>query len=66
MRVHVNGKEAEVVEQSTVAELVAEKGLNPDTIVVEHNEVILPKEKWSLYVLEVGDKLEIITFVGGG
>ena len=66
MRVCVNGKETEIVERLTVAELVAEKGLNPDTVVVEHNLVILPKEEWSKLELSADDKLEIIAFVGGG
>lgn len=66
MRVYVNGQEADVAEHLTVAALVAEKGLNPNTVVVEHNLVILPKEEWSEMVLAAEDKLEIITFVGGG
>lgn len=66
MRVYVNGKETEVAERLTVAALVARKGLNPNTVVVEHNLVILPKEKWSQSVLTAEDKLEIIAFVGGG
>ena len=66
MRICINGKEIEVAEQLTVAALVAEKGLDPNTVVVEHNMVILPKEKWSQSVLAAEDKLEIIAFVGGG
>ncbi|MHB9038790.1 MAG: sulfur carrier protein ThiS [Armatimonadota bacterium] len=66
MRIYVNGKETEITEQMTVAALVAEKGLNPNTVVVEHNLVILPKEEWSQIALADDDKLEIIAFVGGG
>ena len=66
MRVCVNGKETEIVERLTVAEWVAEKGLNPDAVVVEHNLVILPKEEWPKLELSANDKLEIIAFVGGG
>lgn len=66
MRVYVNGKETEVAEQLTVAALVAEKGLNPNTVVVEHNMIILPEEQWLQFTLASDDKLEIIAFVGGG
>lgn len=66
MRICVNGEAAEVTDGLTVAELVAGKGLNPNTVVVEHNLVILPKEEWSKLVLTAEDKVEIITFVGGG
>lgn len=66
MRVYVNGKETEVTEQLTVAELIAGRGLNPDTVVVEHNQIILPREEWSKSVLSAEDKVEIVAFVGGG
>ncbi len=66
MRVYVNGKESDVAEGLTVAAMVAEKGLSPNAVVVEHNSVILPTEKWPQCVLAAGDKLEMITFVGGG
>ena len=66
MRVCVNGKEIEIAQRLTVAELVAERGLNPATVVVEHNLVILPKEEWPKLELSADDKLEIIVFVGGG
>ena len=66
MRIYVNGKETEAAEQLSVAVLVSELGLNHDTVVVEHNLVILPKEEWPQLVLTAEDKLEIITFVGGG
>ena len=66
MRVYINGKETEVSDQLTIAALVAERGLNPNTVVVEHNLAIQPKEKWSELTLAVDDKLEIVSFVGGG
>ncbi|MHB0912759.1 MAG: sulfur carrier protein ThiS [Armatimonadota bacterium] len=66
MRVYINGKETEIAERITVAALVAEKGLNPDTVVVEHNLTILPKEEWPQSVLADEDRVEIVAFVGGG
>lgn len=66
MRIFINGVETDVTEQLTVAALISGKGLDPSTVVVEYNTVILPQEKWQQSVLAAGDKLEIITFVGGG
>ncbi len=66
MRVYVNGEEMEIPEDHTVAALVGERGLNPNTIVVEHNLVILPRDEWSRLVLTAEDMLEIVTFMGGG
>lgn len=66
MRIYVNGKETDVEEQITVARLLENKGLNPSAVVVERNLEILPKEQLSERLLVADDKLEIITFVGGG
>lgn len=66
MRIFVNGDETEVTDGLTVAELVADRGLNPNMIVVEHNLTILSREDWPNLVLTEGDKLEIVTFMGGG
>lgn len=62
----VNGKEIEATGVGTIAELVKQKGLNPDTIVIEHNLTIVAKEAWPEAVLRPGDKVEIVTFMGGG
>lgn len=66
MQIFVNGNETEIGESSTVAMLIDEKGLNPNTVVVEYNMVILRKEEWPHMKLMTGDKIEIIAFVGGG
>lgn len=66
MRILLNGLESEIAEQLSVAELIDQRGLNPNTIVVEHNLVILPRQSWPETMLADGDKLEIIAFVGGG
>lgn len=66
MKVYINGNEIDVLKQLSVEDLIAERCLNPDTIVVEHNLSILPKEKWPEVMLKAEDKLEIVSFVGGG
>jgi sulfur carrier protein len=66
MKVLLNGKEIDIADNSTIAGLIEHKALNPDTIVVEHNLVIVRKEEWPSIVLSPADKLEIVTFVGGG
>lgn len=66
MKITVNGKEIQVESGITVAMLVEQKGLNPATIVVEYNETIVRQEQWPDIVLNSGDCLEIVAFVGGG
>jgi sulfur carrier protein len=62
----VNGKEIDAAGIGTIAELVKQKGLKPDTIVIEHNLTVVAKEAWPETVLRAGDKVEIVTFMGGG
>jgi sulfur carrier protein len=66
LHLKVNGKDIRVAIGSTVAMLLEQQGLNPATVVVEHNHVIVRQEEWRDIVLTPGDCLEIVTFVGGG
>ena len=66
MKLKINGKDVSVSPKKTLSELLAEKGLYPEKIVVEHNLKIVPKEEWSKTVLGDNDAVEIVSFVGGG
>ena len=50
----------------TVAQYIAEAGYNPERIVVERNLVILKKDELASTVIQDGDSIEILNFVGGG
>lgn len=65
MLIIVNGEERET-QAGTVAELVAELGLDVRKVAVERNLQILPRALHADAVLEDGDRLEIVQFVGGG
>ncbi len=62
----VNGKEANLPEGSTLADLVVQKKLNVATIIVEHNTRIVPQSEWPKILLRPEDAVEILSFVGGG
>ena len=51
---------------ATIAALVAELGLDPAKVAVEHNGVIAPRSGLGEAALADGDVLEIVHFVGGG
>lgn len=65
MKLVVNGKGREV-SGATVLALISELGLDPKTVVVEHNGVLLRREELERRELREGDKLELVRFVGGG
>jgi len=51
---------------TSIAVLVAELGLKPDKVAVEHNGTIVPRSTLAETALADGDTLEIVHFVGGG
>ena len=65
MNITVNGK-PETVSVDTIAAYVQDKGLEPKTLVVEHNGQIIMADRWQVTLLSEGDQLELLSFVGGG
>jgi sulfur carrier protein len=66
MEIRLNGKKACLTATLTVGDLIREKGLDPGTIVVEHNLAIIATEDLDRVTLKDNDSLEILRFVGGG
>ena len=62
----VNGEPRSIAAGASVADLVAEIGLNPAKVAVERNAVIVPRSTLAAVALADGDILEIVHFVGGG
>ncbi len=62
----VNGEPRSIAAGATVADLVADIGLNPVKVAVERNAVIVPRSTLADVALADGDQLEIVHFVGGG
>ena len=63
--VKVNGTELDIAGK-TVAEYLATTNYDPKRIAVERNGDIVYKSRYGETVLENGDSLEVVSFVGGG
>ena len=63
--VKINGEELNMAGK-TIAEYLATTNFDPKRIAVERNGDIVPKEKYGETILQDGDSLEIVSFVGGG
>lgn len=63
--VKINGTEFELAGQ-TVAQYLAQAGWDSARQAVERNGDIVPRAQYGETVLEDGDVLEIVRFVGGG
>lgn len=67
MRVRINGKEENLPEGlTTLQELVENRALVPERVVVEVNLQVVPREDWPKVNLREEDTIEIVSFVGGG
>ena len=66
MIIKLNGTDMEVTKTTTLLELVKEKGLLPERIVVEHNREIISKDRLEDIIVSNDDSIEIVSFVGGG
>ena len=62
----VNGETHAVENGSSVADLLRTLGLEPQHVAVERNREIVPRATFAQTPLAPGDRLEIVTFVGGG
>ena len=66
MNVQLNGEQHEVSEGSTVAALLSSLGIGGDRVAVEINLDIVPRARHATHVINDGDRIEIVQFVGGG
>lgn len=62
----VNGDRREIAAGTTIADLVAELKLQPKFVAIERNEQLVPRTRHSETAIVVGDRIEIVTLVGGG
>ncbi|MDD6062620.1 MAG: sulfur carrier protein ThiS [Oscillospiraceae bacterium] len=63
--VTINGNALPVAGQ-TLSEYLAATDFDPKRIAVERNGDIVPKARYAETVLQDGDTVEVVSFVGGG
>ncbi|MCG3133282.1 MAG: hypothetical protein HMLKMBBP_00407 [Planctomycetes bacterium] len=66
MRITLNGDAREVPDGTTVAALLRALGAAAAPAAVERNGEIVPRSAHAATVLAEGDRVEIVTMVGGG
>ena len=64
--ISVNGRPLRVPAGSTLARLLESLGLDRGRVAVELNLRVVPRAEHEALRLNHGDKLEVVTFVGGG
>ena len=66
MKIVMNGQSRELEPGTTVARLIEALKMQPRYLAVERNFELVPRTRHAECVLEDGDKLEVVTLVGGG
>jgi sulfur carrier protein len=62
----VNGELQSCPSQTHLPDLLEQLGMNPRLVAVEYNGEILHRQFWADTQIQAGDRLEVVTIVGGG
>ncbi len=65
MKINLNGKNVES-ESQTLMDIVMEQGFDPAALIAEVNFEVIRQETWQSVSIKDGDKIELLSFVGGG
>jgi sulfur carrier protein len=66
MKIVYNGESREADDGLTIAALLEQLRLPSSQVAVEVNERVVPRGQHAEHVLREGDRLEVVTLVGGG
>jgi thiamine biosynthesis protein ThiS len=66
LRITLNGEPYDLDEPLSVADLLVRLSIDPRRVAVEHNLVILKRPLFGDTLIQEGDQVEIVNFVGGG
>ena len=66
MRITLNGEPYELDEPLSISRLLATLDIDPRRVAVEHNLIIVKRAIYDTSIIQSGDRVEIVNFVGGG
>ncbi|MCF6292453.1 MAG: sulfur carrier protein ThiS [Robiginitomaculum sp.] len=66
MNITLNGEHKEIASEVNVTELLNDLSLTPAKVAVERNLQIVPRSVYSKIIIQDGDRIEIVRFIGGG
>jgi sulfur carrier protein len=64
--IQLNGDPYELPPGTTIADLLTRLDIDPRRVAVERNFAVLKRDRYASTVVEAGDQIEIVNFVGGG
>ena len=69
MKIRVNGEEKNIEiknEKALLSSTLELLGYKSNSVVVEVNNLIINSKKWDNEIIKEGDRIEIVSIVGGG
>jgi sulfur carrier protein len=66
MRILVNGEERELEKPITLLEFLLQLGIPKERVAIEVNKEVVRRKDWEITMINDGDRIEIVHFVGGG
>jgi thiamine biosynthesis protein ThiS len=66
MEITLNGESRSLPSRITLREMLRDMGLDEGAVAVERNREIVRRDQWTGTLVQAGDRIEIVHFVGGG
>jgi len=66
MTIQLNGEPLQLPAPLTVAALLTHLGIDSRRVAVEHNEMVVKRAQYDTVLVDDGDVVEVVNFVGGG
>jgi sulfur carrier protein len=66
VQIRLNGDTFEIANPLSISELLASLNIDPRRVAVEHNLDIIKRARYDTTIINEGDAVEIVNFVGGG
>ena len=65
-KIQLNGSSYEINNETNLNQLINKLKIQKTKVAIEFNGVIVEKSKYQKVILNKGDKVEIVHFIGGG
>jgi thiamine biosynthesis protein ThiS len=66
LTIRLNGERYELAGPVTITELLAQLQIDPRIVAVEHNISVVKRDRYGSTMVNDGDEIEVVRFVGGG
>jgi thiamine biosynthesis protein ThiS len=66
VKIRLNGDPFEIAGPLSISTLLADLKIDPRRVAVEHNLDVIKRARYDTTMINEGDEVEIVNFVGGG